>query len=374
MIIASYNIQNIFHRENRLIDRFRENNKDYWTQEFENLMMKGVRSDKEFERMRMLSHFLGFDTPQDAHYITMRHKSGDIRIKKSYDLEPYKANHLTNWNGWIKLNSYPIDEIAIRNKARVINEVSPDVLILLEVEDRQALIEFNTHFLENGNDFGYKHILYFETNDVYGRGMGILTKEGYQISSIKTHVNDLDSNGKPIFDTDLQEYELKTFKGYKLSLLATFFTNGFDGTDKINLRRKMQAKIIAERYENIKETNRLVAVMGTFNAPSYSDSLSPIVRDTDLRDITKHDLFTVDLDKGKDADYFRMGAYKMGVNIKQRDYLMFSSKLFDAVKKGGIVRKGMWFKKQPQWHIFNTIKHEGHAASEHPLVWSELNI
>ncbi|GAA3657750.1 hypothetical protein [Flavivirga jejuensis] len=374
MIIATYNIQNIFHRENHLINQFRENNKDYWTMEFENLLTKEACSDKDFERMRVLSNFLELDTSQNSHYITMRHKSGDIRIKKSDNLEPYKSNHLTNWNGWIKLNSSPIDEIAIRNKARVINNISPDVLILLEVENRKALIEFNQYFLSKDNGFGYKHILYFETNDAYGRGIGILTKEGYQITSIKTHVNDLDLDGNPIFDTDLQEYELKTVKGYKLNLLSTFFTNGFDGTNKIDIRRKKQAKIIAELYRNIKETNSLVAIMGTFNAPPYSDSLSPLVRDTDLKNITKHDSFEVDLDKGKDADYFRMGAYKMGVNIKQRDYLMFSSKLFDNVKKGGIVRKGIWFKKQPQWHIFNTIKHEGHAASEHPLVWSELNI
>ena len=374
MIIATYNIQNIFHRENSLINRFREINKDYWVEEFENLMMKGMRSDKEFERMRVLSHFLGFDTSRDSPYITMQHKSGDIRIKKSFDSEPYKANHLTNWNGWMKLNSTPIDEIAIKNKARVINEVSPDILILLEVEDRQALIEFNRYFLDQNNGLGYKHILYFETNDTHGRGIGILTKKGYQISSIKTHVNDLDSAGNPIFDTDLQEYKVKTSKGEILTLLSTCLIDDNDSLELSNTKRKLQSEKIADIYKELQTSKKLIAVMGTFNAPFYSDSLSPLIKETDLKDITKHQSFEVDLDKGTDADYFRMGAYKMGVNIKQRDYLMFSSKLFEAVKKGGIVRKGMWFKKQPQWHIFNSIKNESHAASEHPLVWSELNI
>lgn len=81
-----------------------------------------------------------------------------------------------------------------------------------------------------------------------------------------------------------------------------------------------------------------------------------------------------DVDKGRDAEYYRLGAYKMGVNIKQRDYLMLSDGLFDGVEKCGLVRKGMWFKERPQWEMLGSIKSERDAASEHPLLWCQIPI
>jgi len=71
---------------------------------------------------------------------------------------------------------------------------------------------------------------------------------------------------------------------------------------------------------------------------------------------------------------FRLGAYKMGVNIKQRDYLLLSKTLYKIVKSSGLIRKGIWYKRQPQWEMLKTIKNETHIASEHPLVWSQLQI
>jgi len=370
MKIATYNIQNIFHRDVNLVKRFIDENKELWTEEFENLLIKGIRCDRDYSRMRILSNFLGFEKTQDEPLLTMKHKMGHLHIKKTTDSTQYKATYLTNWNGWIKLNSKPINDTAIKHKAKVINEVDPDILILQEVEDRASLIEFNKYFLLDQNKVKYRHIIYLETNDVFGRGIGILTKEGYRISSIKTHVNDLDSNGTPLFDMDLQEYEIKTFSGESVNILSAYLTDDLSGVEESNMKRKVQSQKIAEVYRNLQTSKNLAALMGTLNAPSYSDSISPLIKETDLKDITKHKSFEVDLDKGRGSNYFRMGAYKMGVNIRQKDYFMLCTKLFKAVKKSGLCRKGVWFKKQPQWDMLKTIKNENHAASEHPLVWA----
>ena len=370
MKIATYNIQNIFYRDRALIKKYREENRELWVEEFEMLMLKGMRTSKEFNRMRALSQLLGFEDSQNSPYLTMKHKMGQLFLKKNVEAKTYKATHLTDWNGWIKLNSNPINDIAIENKAKVIQEASPDVLVLLEVEDRASLLEFNTYFLSDA----YAHILYLETNDVYGRGIGVLTKEGYKVKSMKSHVNDFDDNGNPIFDMDLQEYKISTPNGKIVTVLSTCFLDDTENPAQANTKIEVQSKRIAEVYQALDAYNDLIAVVGTLNAPSYSKLLSPITQETDLKDISKHRTFEVDLDKGKDSKYFRLGAYKMGVNIKQRDYLMLSATLYKAVKNSGLIRKGIWFKKRPQWEILKTIKNEMHLASEHPLVWSQLKI
>ena len=186
MKIATYNIQNIFYRDRVLVKKYREENEALWVEEFEALMLQGIRTTKEFNRMRALSQLLGFEDSQNSPYLTMSHKRGQLFLKKNIAAREYKATHLTDWNGWVKLNSKPIDDTAINNKAKVIKEASPDVLILIEVEDRASLLEFNKHFLSEA----YTHILYLETNDVYGRGIGVLTKKGYRVISMKSHVND----------------------------------------------------------------------------------------------------------------------------------------------------------------------------------------
>ncbi len=371
MIIATYNIQNIFFRDRILIKKYRENNLELWVEEFEDLMLKGgLRTNEEFDRMRALSQLLGFEDSQHSPYLTMMYKTGQLFLKKSVAANTYKATHLTDWNGWVKLNSNPINDTAIENKAKIIKEASADVLILLEVEDRASLLEFNTYFLSNA----YTHILYLETNDVYGRGIGVLIKKGYNVKSMKSHVNDFDKNGNPIFDMDLQEYKISTPNGTTITVLSTCFLDDTENPAKSNAKIEVQSKRMAEVYQTLDESNDLVAVMGTLNAPSYSKSLSSIIEGTDLKDVSKHHTFEVDLDKGKDSKYFRLGAYKMGVNIKQRDYLMLSSKLYKVVKNSGLIRKGIWFKKHPQWEMLKSIKNETHMASEHPLVWSQLKI
>ncbi len=370
MKIASYNIQNIFHRDTHLIKQYAEEHMEAWTEEFENLMLKHRPCEKDYTRMRELSVLLGFHKPSYEPYLTMRRKSGQLHIQKGKSSREYKANHLTNWNGWIKLNSIPINDIAIQNKANVINDVDPDILLLQEVEDRASLVEFNKEFLSNEDSIKYQQIIFLETNDMYGRGMGIAAKKGHQIKSIKTHINELDKNGNSLFDFDFQEYEIKTPSGETMQLLTTHLIEGSPNSEESNRKRKIQSQKIADVYKNLPETNNHIAVIGTLNAPCYSDSITPLLKDTDLKDVTKHTSFTIDLDKSSNS--LHSNAYRVGVNTKQRDYLLLSSNLFKAVKNCGWYRKGIWNKKQPHWKMYKSIQKEIHAASQHPLIWGEF--
>ena len=167
---------------------------------------------------------------------------------------------------------------------------------------------------------------------------------------------------------------ISTPNGTLVSVLTTCFLDESINPGRTNTKIEIQSQRIAQVYKELNGLENLIAVTGTLNVPSYSKQLSAITEGTDLRDISKHRSFEVDLDKGKDSRYFRLGAYKMGVNIKQRDYLMLSARLFKAVKNSGLIRKGIWFKKRPQWEMLKSIKNETHMASEHPLVWSQLNL
>lgn len=375
MKIAFYNIQNIFHRHIDLVGRYRDENRSRWIAEFETLLTQSERSQKQYDRMRILSHFLEFDSQGQVPYFTIKNTMGQLRIRKGLDGEMSKASHLTDWEGWAKVDSLPINEIAVMNKAKVIKEVNADILVVLEVEDRASLVNFNRHFLSSMGNSPYKEIVFLGTNDPFGRGIGVMAKDGFDLESIRTHVNDLDGEGKPIFDVDLQEYRFRSNSGNCLDLLCTHFINTGDHMEKFKESQKRQSEHIAGLLSRRQRDLSIHQIfVGTLNAPIYNSSIAPIFKETYLRDITKHPNFMGDLDKGKDADYFRLGAYKMGVNIQQRDYLMLSKNLFETVKSCGLVRRGMWFKKQPKWDIFGSITSERDAASEHPMLWCQLSI
>ncbi len=372
MKIATFNIQNIFHRNTHLVKQYAEDNKDIWIQEFENLKRKYRPNNKDYTRMRDLSILIGFHSPTKEPYLTMRRKSGQLYIQKGELFREYKANHLTDWNGWVKLSTTPINEIATQNKARVIDDVNPDILLLQEVEDRVSLLEFNNEFLSKNKAEKFEQIIYLETNDNYGRGMAILTKKGYQIESMKTYVNDKDNEGNSIFNFDFQQYNIKTPTGESIQLLATHLTEGSLDSEESNNKRKAQSEKIVEVYENLQKTTNLIAVLGTLNAPSYSDSISPLIKEVDLKDITKHKFFILDFNKDKEFNHLHSNTYRMGVNIKQRNYLLLSPFLFKSIKNSSLFRRGIWNKEPSLEIMYKSIKKEIHMASQHPLIWCEI--
>jgi hypothetical protein len=87
---------------------------------------------------------------------------------------------------------------------------------------------------------------------------------------------------------------------------------------------------------------KYVIVAGTLNAVPYCFSLAPLLQKTDLKDVSKHPDFNVAGEKEKDAGYLHMGAYRMGLNIKQMDYILLSPEMFCRVKNSGLNRKAMW--------------------------------
>ncbi|WP_143751710.1 endonuclease/exonuclease/phosphatase family protein [Maribacter sp. 6B07] len=340
-----------------------------WIEELDMLMRKTGNSLSEQERIRELSFLLGFEKTTPLPYAVMRRKAGLLYMKGIHHSTESRAGHLTNWNGWIELQTKPISPAATDNKARVIADTNADILLLQEVEDRASLEEFNQIVLPKFNYKPYSHTFVIQSNDMKGLEIAILLHEGYILQTIKTHL----IGGYSDLFQQLVEYEISTLNSEEIHILATNLVNQTDDQEIAHKIRKSLVENIARIYKNlIAQGKTNVIIAGTFNTPSYCDSLTPLFQDTDVKDITKHFSFEVTTDEGDDATYYRLGAYRKGVNIKQKDYLLFSPALFERMQDSGLHRKAMWPTKKPQWSTYKEVSSKYNAASEHPLVWGNL--
>ncbi|UNY98336.1 hypothetical protein MQE36_14770 [Zhouia spongiae] len=374
MKIAFYNIQNIFHRDRSLVEQSMSESLKRWREEFETLLLKKQRKDRDYSRMRELSFLLGFQKAASEPYVVMRRRQGSLYIRKRNHSLDYKANSLTDWNGWIKLGSVPINEQAIINKAKVIAEVNPDVLILQEVEDRASLVEFNRDYLSKFMDAPYEHILSVEGNDYKGIGMAIMVKKGYCIESVMNFAHVLDQEHKPLFDQHLQLFKIRNTSGERFLIASGYFVDQHRDKESSDKLRLKQSGKLQEVYSSLQEIgNENIIIVGTFGVPSYCHTLAPLIRASNLKEITKHPSFKVSMDRGKDRQYFSLGAYRKGVNIKQKDYILLSPSFFDHIINCGMIRKGIWSNNRAQWPVFNSLKSDLEQASSHPILWMYLS-
>lgn len=368
MKIATFNIQNLFHRNREILKKNHTKNAADWIAELDSLLKKQGKDYNDNNRIQDLSYLLGFEKIEQVPYAILKRHAGELCYQHQGFQNSTKASFLTEWEGWVKLGNVPLHEKAIFSKAYVIAEMDPDILILQEVEDRASLVEFNEEFLPLMKVSPFQEVMVFETNDSRGLGMGIMLKKGYTLNGFKNHLHDLDPNGFKLFDVDCQEYSVLTPEGECIYVLSNQFSLETE-------QRKIQANRVAEVYSQLQEeSKKSIVVCGTLNDVSYSDCLSPLLRNTDLRDISKHKNFRADTDHGNDRSYFRLGAYRMGVNIKQQDYLLLSFHLFEKVKRAGINRKGSWPEQKPNWKLYSSITGKQHAASEHPMLWTKMMI
>jgi hypothetical protein len=370
MKIALFNIQNLFHRDRVFTELERSRNFLNWNKEFDDLLQNKAEKPTSMERLRELAYLLRFDKTNYNSYAILRKKEGELYFKGMETPNETKADEKTNWNGWIKIQTTPISSKAIAHKAQVIRDIDPDILILQEVEDRNSLDEFNNLILPELDCTSFDHCILVPNSEGKGREQALLLKNGHELDSIKFHI--IDTSEK--FTHELIEYRIKTKEGELFYVLSAYFYE-----DELNMEdaweiRNKQAENVSKIYQNILLTGQhKVMVTGTLNAPSYCKSISPLLQESDLKDITRHLSFEVDYDEGIDESYHRMGAYRKGVNIKQKDFMLLSPELFSRMTDSGLNRRAMWPKERPQWSTYTTLKAKADAASEHPAIWCTIN-
>ena len=103
-----------------------------------------------------------------------------------------------------------MDEIAVLNTGRLIRDVDAHILAVIEAEDRVALKTFDRFVLDRVNDElpqgqrkePYRSVMLIDGNDDRGIDVGLMTKGGYDIGEMCSHVNDVDNTGQIIYSRD----------------------------------------------------------------------------------------------------------------------------------------------------------------------------
>ncbi len=70
-----------------------------------------------------------------------------------------------------------------------------------------------------------------------------------------------------------------------------------------------------------------------------------------------------------------IGTHALGNDSSKIDYLLLSPALFAHVTDGGIFRKGAWPGSRPKrWATYPELIRQHHAASDHHLIWADIDI
>ncbi|MGB3776026.1 MAG: hypothetical protein WA951_12280, partial [Leeuwenhoekiella sp.] len=247
MKIASYNIQNLFHRNRSLVEKNFSKNVSNWFSELDALMKLDNHCTSHRERIQELLFLVGFEKSHHTPYAVMRKRGGFLYFKSRPVHNEFMANELNNWNGWTALKTQPINENATKNKARVIADVNADIMILQEVEDRYSWNDFNSQYLSAYDMELYENAMLVSGRTDLGLENGIAVKRNYSIERLAIHAY-RDMNEQPV---EFYEYHLKSSTGQQIVIVLAQLqetTTDKDFSDKI---RKDQAQELANVYKNL---------------------------------------------------------------------------------------------------------------------------
>ena len=229
MKIASYNVENMFRRPVALDDpkTGKANRKVLEAYaRLTDLLEQDSYAGSEEEILRRLDE-LGLLKSEENRFAVMRKIRGSLlRHPKGKPVE-VGAKGRADWAGWIELKREEVRAKATSNTAAVIADLNPDVLAVVEAEDRMALARFNEYVLaplieDASPAWDFSHVMLVDGNDERGIDVGVMTREGFDITGIRSHIDD-EKEGKRTFSRDCPEYEIATPDGGSLLLLVNHF-------------------------------------------------------------------------------------------------------------------------------------------------------
>jgi hypothetical protein len=152
---------------------------------------------------------LGIDKKDDGGpFVILRQNRGHLVRRSKGNIE-IVANGRGDWIGALDLKLEAVNEVATRMTAKVIHDVGADVIGLVEAESRPSLVRFNKDLLALTPGSSYDHIMLIDGNDERGIDVAIMTRGGFVLESMQSHVND-EENGTRIFSRDCAEYHIRT--------------------------------------------------------------------------------------------------------------------------------------------------------------------
>jgi endonuclease/exonuclease/phosphatase family metal-dependent hydrolase len=371
MKLATYNVENLYERP-------RVMNLDTWADGKECLedytkLNTLIQKEKYTQSVKgdliaIMKKYPGLLTKGTSKFITLRENHGKLLRKPKNGPVEIAVDGRNDWLGWFDLETESVKETTVENTARVIGLMEADVQCLVEVENRPGLKRFNDQIISKINNFAYDHAMLIDGNDERGIDVGIMSKQGYEVISMISHVDDKDGTGL-IFSRDCAEYYIRTSQNNILLILLNHLkSKGFGSATESAKKRLRQASRIREIYDQrIQDGYKHIAVVGDFNDFPTSDALKPLTgQGSPLVDIGDHQNFTND---------GRKGTFKNGTNSEKIDYILMSPLLSKTVKGGAIERRGVWGGKNGTlFPHLDTMKSSSDAASDHAGLWAELDI
>jgi endonuclease/exonuclease/phosphatase family metal-dependent hydrolase len=387
MRIAAFNVENLFDRPKV----FNEGDPAL-TQatikavaELNGIFQEDEYGDAQKARILELVEQLELDEGEEGPLAFIRRIRGTL-LRRPRDGDPeVVARGKADWVGWAELKTAPVDAIAVLNTGRVIRDVDAHVLAVIEAEDRVSLKTFDQYVLDRVNEelpegerkAPYTGVMLIDGNDARGIDVGLMTKEGYDIGDMRSHVNDVDDAGQVIYSRDCPEYAVTTPTGELVWVLPNHFKSKFGGNDPTSVaKRAAQAARTAEIYQRLRDSGQdNVVVLGDLNDTPESAALQPLLGDTDLRDVSEHPNFEVgEFNVPQGNNNRGIGTFGLGNDNLKIDYVLLSPALFERVTSGGLCRKGAWPGSRPRrWEVYDQLTEEVHAASDHHAIWANID-
>lgn len=262
-------------------------------------------------------------------YKLLDHQRGD-RSGKSLTYEDFKRRGNILMFGVSIRNYGPLSKSARKLTAKVILENDPDVLALQEVENLEALKQFNRAYLRNA----YPYALAIDANDPRQIDVGLLSK--FDIVAARTH--QFEPKGSPvtqrIFSRDCLEVDVAVAKGKPpLTLFINHFKSQIGGgAPKRERQAKRVREILVDRFGSKLEGQFIVC--GDLNAHYDAAELQALLG---LRGI--ENAVATRLPAVEHWTHY----YKRTKEASQYDYLLLSPELAAANPKATPVidRKGL---------------------------------
>jgi endonuclease/exonuclease/phosphatase family metal-dependent hydrolase len=379
MKIASYNVENLFLRAKAMNLPARADGADVLKMQAE---MNRILSKKKYlpadkRKIVGLMKKLGIEKKDDGgEFVILRQNRGHLVKRPTGGGLQVVADGRDDWIGWVDLKTEAVNEVATRMTAKVIQTLGADIVGVVEAESRPSLLRFHEDVMRRtvsrrgAPAIGpalYDHIMLIDGNDDRGIDVAVMTRAGYEIELIRSHVDD-EEEGNRVFSRDCAEYHIKTPSNERLVLLVNHFkSKGFGTPTASNDKRKLQAKQVKKIYEGLRNAGaKHIAVIGDLNDTPDSDPLSPLIQGTDLKDISVHSNFN---------DGGRPGTFGNGTASNKIDYVLMSPALFARATGGQTFRMGVWGGTNGTlFPHFPEITKPVEAASDHAAVIAEINL
>lgn len=362
--IATFNLENLFTRPSAMNMETdadgRQAIEDH--AELNRIVAHSIYSPEDKSRLIVLSSRYKFhvlNPPSNALVQLQKIRGKLFRKPKSGPLEVV-ANGRADWTGWFELRREDVKWQATFNTARVIAENTPDILLIVEVENRPTLRRFSEQVLAAEFGLRYPYLMVIDGNDDRGIDVGIASR--FPIVQMQSHVHDPGPTGAMVFSRDCPEFDIELTDGQRIVILPNHFKskrNGDNGAS--NNRRRAQAERAHAIALDALQRSDLVLLGGDLNDLPDSTPLAPLLADG-FHDVSVH----------PDYPTTRPGTYGTGLKSQKLDYLIMSPALRSKLRTVGIDRRGSYH--PTLWDPFDTVTRSADDASDHHLLWAEFDL